>query len=232
MVGMVLLISGKSGREAARKALRLPESRGVLLALLLPVVIGLGCASLQYGIDRADWAAHNFGKTSPPQFYSYLDAGSAWDPWLLFLVFGAFAEEIVFRGILLGRLMREFGSRRGIFFTGMTWAAIHFRADSYFRLSVPEVLYHLAWRILFCLALNYVFCRMTLRWKSVIPAAVTHTISNMIALSGINNEFPWGAEFTIVLWVVVALALFHYWPLSDEEAAVVGPTSPESVAVV
>jgi len=220
MIGVLILILGKPGRDAARKSMRLPEPRYVLLAPVLAVAVGIGCAFLQFAIDRTHWAAHSFGKTSPPHFYSYFDVASAWYPWLLVLVFGAVAEEIVFRGVLLPRLMHRYGLQRGIFLTGMVWAAIHFHGDPYFDTSVPGVLYRLAWRILFCLTLNYVFCWMTLRWKSVIPSGLAHTVLNIIAISGINNEFPWGTEFTLTLWIVVALVLFRYLPVRDEDEAV------------
>ena len=71
------------------------------------------------------------------------------------------------------------------------------------------------------MTLNYVFCWMTLRWKSVIPSGLAHTVWNMIAISGINNEFPWGTELTLALWIVVALVLFHYLPVRGEDETVV-----------
>lgn len=232
LIGIILLVIGKDGREVARNSVQLPEPRYALFGLLLPIVVGLACAALPYAIDRAQWAAYSFGKTSPPQFYSYFDVDRAWDPWLLFLLFGALTEEIIFRGVLLPRLMRQYGLHRGLFFTGIVWAAFHFRSDSYSALSVPGVLYHLVWRILFCLALNHVFSWMTLRWRSVIPSTVAHTVWNMIALSGMQSGFAWSAKFDVVLWAGVALVLFHYWPPRDEEGETVGVEAPNSVTVV
>jgi membrane protease YdiL (CAAX protease family) len=106
------------------------------------------------------------------------------------MIFGAFAEEIVFRGLLLQNLISRYGFHRGLFLTGVVWGAYHFRGDSYSGLSVGDILLRLAYRILICLAWNYVFAWMTLRWKSIIPAGITHTVSNILIMSGINDSIP------------------------------------------
>jgi len=141
-------------------------------------------------------------------------------PWLLLLTFGAFAEEFVFRGLLLRKLMFRYGLHRGIFLTGIVWAAYHFRSDSYSGLSVGGVFFHLARRILICLAINYVLAWMTLRWKSIIPGGIAHTVSNVVVLAGINDQTPWSGELRILEWAVVAFLLFRYWPLAEPEPAV------------
>jgi len=107
------------------------------------------------------------------------------------MVFGAFAEEIVFRGLLLPNFLRRFGLHRGIFLTGIAWAAVHFRSDSYSGLSVDGVLIHLANRVFLCLALNYVFAWMTLRWSSIIPAAIAHSTWNILVSMQQNTSELW-----------------------------------------
>jgi membrane protease YdiL (CAAX protease family) len=221
---VILVIFGlwfldESGRKDARNSIQLPEPRFAFFAALLPIGICGSIGAAQYLIDRADWAAHYFGKISPPHFPAYFELAGIGDPWLLLLIFGALAEEIVFRGLFLPRLIDRYGFHRGTFLTGIVWAAIHFRFDHYWDLSTGRVFYQLAYRILFCLAMNYVFAWMTLRWKSVIPAAVAHSVSNILIIAGINDSVPWSSELRLAAWVVVGLLLFHYWPVSQAEPA-------------
>ncbi|HKI12364.1 MAG TPA: CPBP family intramembrane glutamic endopeptidase [Candidatus Acidoferrum sp.] len=154
------------------------------------------------------------------------------NPWLLLLIFGALAEEIVFRGLLLPRLGDRYGLYRGIFLTGIIWAAIHFRFDHYWHLSTSGVFQSLAYRILFCLAMNYVFAWMTLRWKSIIPAAVAHSVSNILIFGGVTSSVSWSEEFRLVVWAIIALLLFHYWPVARIGAPEAdSPVSPPEPAV-
>jgi len=221
LIVVALLILGKSERKTAWKCVQLPEARFVLCALLLLLAISLLVSAAPYFMDRAQWAANDFGKTSPPLFGTYFEVGRLRDPWLAFLLLGAFGEEIVFRGLLLRQFMRRYGVHRAVFFTGIVWAAVHFRSDSYVGLSVAWVLYHLAWRILACLAWNYVFCWMTLRWRSVIPAAAAHTALNILIISGINRNVAWSAEYGLILGGIAGVVLFRYWPLKNEENGIV-----------
>jgi membrane protease YdiL (CAAX protease family) len=139
------------------------------------------------------------------------------------LAFGAFAEEIVFRGLLLPEFNIRYGMQRGIFLTGIVWSAVHFRSDTYSGLSEAGVLLHLVNRILICLAMNYVFAWMTLQGKSIIPAAIAHSVRNMLVMSEINGSSPWTLEIFVVLWWIIAFALFRFWPIPEAQ-----PPSPDS----
>jgi membrane protease YdiL (CAAX protease family) len=219
LLGIAVYILGKEGRDAARTSLRLPEPRYALLALTLAFAVSSLTPGTQYLADRAHWAAHDFGRLAPPQLSSYFGVTDAWQPWLLLMVFGAFAEEIVFRGLLLPRFLGRYGFHRGIFFTGMVWAAIHFRSDSYSDLSVGGVLVHLANRMLLCLALNFVFAWMTLRWDSIIPAAVAHATWNILVT--VQPESGQLRDWVLpsALWAVLAYVLFRFWPLTGQETS-------------
>jgi membrane protease YdiL (CAAX protease family) len=105
VIGVVFLMLGHAGVVTARKVVRWPELGSVFFALLLPLAIGLLCSFLPYVIDRIRWATYDFGKIEPPRFLTYFDVSDEWNPWLLLLVFGAFAEEIIFRGLLLTHFM-------------------------------------------------------------------------------------------------------------------------------
>ncbi len=217
LVALALWILGLSRRNVVRSSFQLPEPRYAFFAFLLPIGLSGLLSAPDYVVARTNWAIYAFHQTFAPEFGSYFDLSRAWDPWLLLLTFGAFAEEFVFRGLLLQKLISRYGFNRGIFLTGMVWSAVHFRSDSYFGLSVGGVLFHLAYRILMCLAMNYVLAWMTLRWKSIIPAGIAHTVSNIVVVAGINNAIPWSEELRVVEWAAIAFLLFRYWPLARTE---------------
>jgi membrane protease YdiL (CAAX protease family) len=177
------------------------------------------------------WVEHGIEKFGPPLFSSYLDPSGIWNPWLVMLLVGAFAEEIVFRGVLLPRLLQRYGLERGMLLTGLIWAAYHFRTDVYSGLSVGGVLLRLGHRIVLCLAMNYAFAWMTLRWRSIIPAGVAHGLWNMLATSGVGDSSPWSSDFALVSWTVVALVLYRYWPLPNGESPEPEPSTAPQASV-
>jgi membrane protease YdiL (CAAX protease family) len=231
-VGLSVWILGLWAKKAARNSLQLPELRYALFGFLLPIIV-TGLPSLaHYFVDRADWVAHYFGQTTASQLNVYFDLARLRDPWLLLMVFSAFSEEIVFRGLLLQKLMNRYGLHRGIFLTGMVWAAIHFRTDRYPEHSVQGVLLFWVFRILICLAMNYVLAWMTLRWHSIIPAGITHTISNILIVSGATGAVPWSYQIWIVLWGTVALFLFRFWPFAKAQSVETSLSAPDPASPV
>ncbi len=216
-VGISLYILGKKGRDSARIALRLPEPRFAFAGLVMPVAISGLIPPGHFLFDRVHWATYDFGKFGPPHLSTYFDFASSWQPWLFFMVFIAVAEEIVFRGLLLPRFIGRYGLQRGLFLTGIIWAAFHFRSDSYSGLSVGGVLLHLANRVLICLAMNYVFVWMTLRWNSIFPGAIAHATWNFLAAILMDTRNIWDSELRVALWAVLAYFLFRFWPLVDRE---------------
>lgn len=217
IVIVVLWVLGKSGKAEIQRSVQLPEPRHALVAALVSIAVCFSIPAAEFLYDRVHWVEHGFGKIDAPIFSSYIDTTRIWDPWLLMLLVGAFAEEIVFRGVLLPRLLERYGLDRGVLLTGLIWAAYHFRADSYLGLSVGGVLLRLGHRIVLCLAMNYVFAWMTLRWRSVVPSGVAHGVWNMLATSGVGGSSPWSSDFVLVSWAVAALVLYRYWPLPNEE---------------
>jgi membrane protease YdiL (CAAX protease family) len=229
---ITFFVFGRPVFSAAKKSLTLRQPGYALFALLLATGIVFFAVCASYLVDRAQWAAFQFGRTWPPEFGTYFGWSHLWNASLLFLAVGAFAEEIVFRSILLSQLIRRYDLHRGIWLTGIIWAAVHFRGDLYTGQSVGRVLYHLAWRILSCLAMNYAFAWMTIRWGSIIPSGVTHTAYNIIVISGVTGNARWRAEYELVLWTAVAVVMFRYWTPKDEEGQGVGAAEPDSVAAV
>ena len=232
LVGLALWILNPSGRRAVRSLFRLPEPHDAFFAFVLPICLAGLLSAPEYLIARTNWAIYALHQSSAPQFADYFDLARVKDPWLLLMAVGAFAEEFVFRGVLLRRLMSRYGFDRGIFLTGIIWAAYHFRGDSYYGLSASGVVLHLVHRILICLAMNYALSWMTLRWKSIIPAGITHTVSNILVVAGVSNAIPWNGELRILEWALIAFVLFRYWPFVPAKIAEATPPTPSLESAV
>jgi len=131
------------------------------------------------------------------------------------MFFGAFFEEVVFRGLLQTTFIGRYGLYRGIFLTGIIWAAYHFNSDAFSHPTEEGVLSKLGFRLVVCLALGFVLSWLTLRSGSIFPVAVAHTFYNML-VSDFGPPFPGKAIVWVGLWAVLACFLFRYWPVHVE----------------
>jgi len=207
----VLYLMGKENRQTVWESIRLPDRASSLLSIALPVGIAILISTVHFVVDRQLWVAHGFGKFPEPEFGSYFDIP---DPHFLFLLFAAFFEEIIFRGLLQRRFIQRYGVYRGIFFVGIVWAAFHFFSDfSFTRATNLTVLEHLGMRMFMCLTLSFVLGWLTLRSGSVIPAAVAHALCNVLVFSAFGPPFPGKDIVRLGLWAVLACVLFRYWPV-------------------
>jgi membrane protease YdiL (CAAX protease family) len=148
----------------------------------------------------------------PPTIGEYF---GSFNLFLLFLAFGALAEEIVFRGILQTKFIQFFGQFRGIFLVSLVWAAYHFPFASYWNLSDAAIVGHVFTRVLSCLALGFVFSWLTLKSHSVLPSALAHFVFNVFASLGIRDAFSGSHLLTLTLWAVFAYVLFRYRPVEE-----------------
>jgi membrane protease YdiL (CAAX protease family) len=217
LLGISMYALGTRGRTAARLSLKVPEPRFAAVAFLLPAAAYALIPAGHLVIDRIHWAAYDFGRFGPPLLSTYFDLSKLGQPWIVFLFFGAFTEEIIFRGVLLPDFIGRYGLHRGIFLTGIGWAAIHFRSDSYARLSALDVLLVLLTRIIFCLGMNYVLAWMVLRWRSIVPAGIAHTVWNMLVLSEVSTSDETRYS-DCGLWLMIAFFLFRFWPVVEKES--------------
>jgi len=209
-LGVIRWIGGTAFGKTVRTSLRLPRLAYFLAGAAMPVTIAIILSTGNYLFDRASWAAHEFGKQVAPLFHAYFTVP---DPWLYLMFFAALFEEIVFRGFLRETLVLRYGLFRGIFLTGMVWAAYHFHFDANFNRTDQAMLLQLGFRIAVSVALNSVFCWLTLKSGSVLPAAVAHALYNVLVVGGFGLEFPGKPEVQIALWSVLALLLFKYFPI-------------------
>ncbi|HEV2198129.1 MAG TPA: type II CAAX endopeptidase family protein [Candidatus Acidoferrum sp.] len=210
--GVLLCLVWRQEKESMKRALRLPDPKEMFLAATFAIGIDVLISMGQYLLERAQWAAHNFGRLGPPQLEAYF---SLPDPWLFLMLFGAFCEELIFRGLLQTRLIRRYGLYRGIFFVAITWAAYHFFSDFSFLGSTPvNVFEKMGFRIFMCIGLSFVLGWLTLRTGSVLPAALAHGLYNVFSASGLGSTFPGVVLVRVGLWVVLAYALFRFWPVN------------------
>jgi len=211
---MLLWIMGKENRGIIWKAFGQPKLRQIGLGFALPVGIASTLTMGQYLLDRAFWAAHNIGRFFPPQFRSYFDLP---DPWLLLNFFPALYEEMIFRGLLQRRFIQRYGIYRGIFLVGVVWAAFHFSSDfSSVRSSATDAAWQVCWRVFSCEALSYVLGWLTLRFGTILPAAVAHTLYNVLVFSGFGPPFQGKSTTLVALWAILGCVLFYYWPIQEQ----------------
>lgn len=209
-----LYLMGQENRQIVRDSIRLPDRMSVLLSLIFPVGAAVLISAGHFVVDREAWVAHGIGKGPPPEFGSYFDIP---DPSFLLLFFAASFEEIIFRGVLQRRFIERYGMHRGIFFVGVVWAAFHFFSDfSFSGEAVLVVLSHLGMRLFMCVTLSFVLGWLTLRSGSVLPAAVAHTLYNVVVFSGFGPPFLGKSIVQVALWAGGAYAVFHFWPVSTQ----------------
>jgi membrane protease YdiL (CAAX protease family) len=150
----------------------------------------------------------------PPEFSQYLAVGGLHLQSIVEFVPGAFAEEIVFRGVLLALPTKRYGLHRGVFFVGTIWAASHFLSDSYTGMSIGAAVVSVALRIVICLSMNYVFAWMTMRWNSVIPSGASHVLTNILVFAEVNP--PGFGQPVLADCVLVWFALRSVALLADQ----------------
>lgn len=211
---LALGIAGRQNRQALRALIRVPQYVYFAIATAFPIGIAVFMSVGQYLLDRAAWAAHDFGKLDPPQFGSYFDLP---EPWLLLLFLAALLEETIFRGVLQPRFLQRYGLYRGIFLVGIVWAAFHFSSDFWFsRRPAQGALFQLGFRVFMCVALSFVLGWLTLRSQSIFPAAVAHALYNVLVYSNFGPDFLGKSVVRVALWGLLALLLFRYWPVRVE----------------
>jgi membrane protease YdiL (CAAX protease family) len=208
---VALYLIGPENRQTVQDSIRLPDRTSALLSLIFPVGTAVLISAGHFVVDREVWVAHGFGKFSPPEFGSYFDIP---DPYFLLLFFAAFFEEIIFRGLVQKQFIKRYGMHRGIFFVGIVWAASHFFSDfSFSRATALVVLSNLGMRLFTCVTLSFVLGWLTLRSESILPAAVAHTLYNVVLFSGFAPPFLEKNFVQVALWAVGAYVLFRFWPV-------------------
>ena len=198
---------GSARRETLRQSLRWPSVVYFVLGILLPAIIFATGPLYFYTFDRIHWAAHDFYRFEAPVFLSYFSLPQ-WP--YLFLIPAALVEEIAWRGYLQPRFISRYGLYRGIFLVGIVWGVFHFPSDFNSRMTLIGILIHSVTRLLNCVSWGFALSWLTLRSRSVLPAALTHGLANCFIVGGRSG--PVSVWFLIFSWTVLDIVLFRFWP--------------------
>lgn len=212
---IAVLMIGREARDALRRSLRWPAAGCLALAVAFPVGIAALISVGQFLFDLLRWAAHRSDGLRPSHIGSYFNFPSVG---LLSLLFVAFSEEIIFRGLLQPRFIRRYGLFRGIFLLGIVFAAAHLSADFSTNFTDALVILKLCVRLAGALPLCFVAGWLTLRSESVLPAAVAHGLLNILGFSPFGPTFAGIGPLIDLLWAALAYALFRYWPVQIQTA--------------
>jgi membrane protease YdiL (CAAX protease family) len=226
LVGLLALTAQSKSKTILRSALRIPNWRFALLAVVSSTFLGTLIPVGHFVFDRIQWASHDYGKFFPPELSYYF---SSVDPLFLWMEIVVLAEEIVFRGLLLPLFVSRYSVYRGIFLVSLIWAAYHFPFDSYSRLSYGGAFLHLGTRIFSCLSLGFIVSWLALKAGSVWPGAGAHFLFNLFMTAQPNNGLERGELLFLVPWAVFAYVLFRYWPVEEGRHTELQPpvVSPE-----
>lgn len=212
LVGLAALTVGGKGKAILRRALRIPNWRFALLAVVSSTFLGTLIPVGHFVFDRIQWASHDYGKFFPPELSSYFWSVDSLILWMGIVVL---AEEIVFRGLLLPLFVGRYSVYRGIFLVSLVWAAYHFPFDSYSRLSYGGTFLHLGTRIFSCLSLGFVVSWLALKSGSVWPGVGAHFLFNLFVTAQPNNGLARRELLFLIPWAVFAYVLFRYWPVEE-----------------
>lgn len=205
---------GKENRNFIRRQIQLPKLSYVGLGLGIPALATRLPSLVMYLHDRADWAAHAYGRLEPPRMADYLGVPELWT---LASFLGAFAEEVIFRGVLQKHFIERFGLWRGICFVGIVWAAFHFYGDARYRLDDLGMVLALSSRLIMCVVHGFGLSWLTLRSKSLLPATLAHGLYNVFVDTKSDVSFPGQSWVHLGLWGLFAYVLFRYWPPQEED---------------
>ena len=210
IVAIGLWLAGRDGLRAASRSLRLPGLRFAMLGLALPAGLACSIPAAHYAYDRIIWAATNGSRVAPPELRNYvghLDAA------LLFLILGAFAEELLFRGVLQTGLVARYGTYRGVFLCSAAFAGMHFHTDTY-----PPCLDGAAIQFLTAftnrVAVGYLLSWLVLKSESILTSALAHFVINLFAFSRGQDEFAGRLELQVATEVICVIILYCYWPVA------------------
>jgi len=217
---LVYSAMGTSRRETLKKSLRLPPAIYLWLGILLPIIVLSTVPMFQYAFARVHWAAYDFRHSGPPVFWGYFEGMPAWP--FLFLILSALVEEIGWRGYLQPRLISRYGLYRGIFLVGVVWGLFHFPTDFTWRFTLAGIPTHAVNRLLNCLSLGFALSWLTLRSRSVLPAALAHGVSNILIVSAWSRATS--VWIMIALWAVIDSVLFRYFPPDLDPGSAAEPT--------
>jgi len=190
-----------------------PKLKFGIIGATIPVAVNWIPNLVAYTRDRIQWRIHELGSLMSPYFTTYFQFP---DPFYLWNILSAGFEEIIWRGYLQPRFIRQYGVSRGILLIGLSWSGYHFLGDFQRAMQDYDVLQILAFRLGLCISMSYVLGWLTLRSGSIWPAILGHGLHNALVFSGVNSglfldpHIP--MAIVIVCYGLLGYVLFKYWP--------------------
>jgi membrane protease YdiL (CAAX protease family) len=215
---LILVVIGTDGRKVLRANIRLPQVQYIGISILIPATLAAVWPLACYVWDRIQWAASASGSYAP-QPATYFEFPISSELWLLV---PALVEEIAWRGFLQPRFVRRYGIARGIFLVGLVWGAFHFSGDFHSNMTAAVVVARVFRRLYMTVALSYVLAWLTIRSRSVLPAALAHGFYNIFLNLPVQTS-PW---LMPALWAACAWVLFRYFPVETPEPEVTAEHGP------
>jgi membrane protease YdiL (CAAX protease family) len=216
---LIMVAMGTDSKNTLRKSFRPPPVKYFGISMLIPATLATIWPLAHYLYDRIHWAAFEFGVHAAPQPKTYFEFPISAELWLLV---PALVEEIAWRGFLQPRFIRRYGLARGILLVGIVWGAFHFSGDFHANMTVAVVVVTLVRRLCLTVAQSYVLAWLTIRSKSVLPAALAHGFYNIflhLPLHPIIWLWP-------VLWAGCGWILFRYFPVEAPDSGAVAEPGP------
>jgi membrane protease YdiL (CAAX protease family) len=225
---------GREQRPVLLRMLRLPPVRDLALAVILPLLTAFLPLLLLFAEARIVWATISGNPESAPVLFQFFEFQRL-DPWLLAgLLLAAPLEEIGWRGYLQPRFVQRFGLARGVFLVGLVWGAFHFGSDLRFGMDNVGVIVRVSERLLAMVLLSFPLAWLTLRSRSILPAALAHATSNVAAygllVAGLVRPeevfFYWAK---LAFWALLGYLLFRFWPPQMALASdlTIAPSEPQ-----
>jgi membrane protease YdiL (CAAX protease family) len=213
LLALVLVAAKPHAKALLAESLRLPPPVYLGLGILIPAILAALWPAARY---LWDWMTFESGSIyAPPELSPYFSFAIASS---LGLVAPALVEEIAWRGFLQPRFIGRYGMARGIFFVGLAWGAFHFTGDVHGRMTGVAILLQILWRLCTTVSQSFVLAWLTIRSRSVLPAALAHGFYNIFLRFPVREPI-WGIP---LLWGACACILFRYFPVQagDQDAGV------------
>jgi len=96
---------------------------------------------------------------------------------------------------------------------GLVWGAFHFVYDFGGQMTAIVIILTLIRRLYITVAMSYALAWLTIRSRSVLPAALAHGFYNILLDLPVHTS-PW---LTPALWATCAWLLFRYFPAETAE---------------
>lgn len=216
----LLLAAWVLGEDRWKKLLavaRLPQGWLLGLAVLIAVAAHWAPHVLAYASDRFAWAHQGATIIEMPSPNVYLRFPTLTWALLLYAI-SAVLSEWVWRGCIQGEFIGIFGVSRGLFLVGLLYGSVQQLSFPALFAGVADFFSYLVLRLLWGIVWSVVFGWLTLRARSVWPAAMCAGLSTVLAHAAMIDAQEVIPRRFIRLWLlgsgcVLAFLLVRYLPL-------------------